>query len=114
MIYVFLERKWRTSERSQRVNIGFQEFADFVFKELWGKHGIVFHDSEKDLERDLMLLSKLGIIHYDSLTKSITIDEEKMGTLNRIAEGMRKDPVRHRVPIIDEYFSRIEAAIRAE
>jgi hypothetical protein len=111
MIYAFLRETRRNFDRPLRFR--FQELSEFVFNKLWGERKIVFHDSETDLENDLRLLSKLGLVHYDARAHVVTMDPDDLQTLRKIAEGMRKDPARHQVPIIDEYLSRIETAIPA-
>lgn len=113
MIWAFLREGGKSLDSKSALEFKLQDLSDFVFKKLWRERRIVFHDTEADLEKDLELLAKLRIIDYDPRTRAVTIDPEKMRTLNRIAEGMRKDPMRGKVPIINEYLRRIEMEIPA-
>lgn len=113
MIYAFLQNRKGRVDHNKPAEVNFKDLTDFVFRKLWGEGGLVFHDSDRDLENDLKLLDKLGIIQYDTRQRIITMEPEEMKILDKIAHGMREDPVRHRVPIINEYLSRIEKAIPA-
>jgi hypothetical protein len=95
----------------QPVEISFEKFTNFVFDVLWGKYGLVFHDTKEELEQDIDLLSKLGIVAYNKRSKNITINFEHMKLLTKIAEGMQKDPMRTKIKIIDEYLATIEKSI---
>jgi hypothetical protein len=111
MLYTFLKGRNGGTFDTGPKKIDLDNFADFVFAKLWGEHAIVFHDSKSDLESDLKILAKLGLINYENHLKAIRINKEQMETLERIAHGMKTDPMRHRVPIINEYLTRIEAAV---
>lgn len=93
---------------SKPLEFSFGDFADFVFEELWGKHGMVFHDTKEDLEKDVELLSKLDIIEYDRRQRKMKVDLAHMQLLRTIAGGMQKDPMRKKIPMVNEYLSRIE------
>lgn len=95
----------------QPLEISFEEFANFVFNVLWGDKGLVFHDTKEDLEKDIDLLSKLGIVAYNKRSKNIVINFEHMKLLTKLAEGMQKDPMRSKIKIIDEYLTTIEKSI---
>ncbi len=88
--------------------MSFKDFADFVFRILWRQKGLTFHDSEKDLEKDIHLLSKLGLFDYDVDRKVIEIDEEDLQILTKIVNGMKQDPTRKMIPLINEYIETIE------
>lgn len=111
MLYTFLKSQNGGTFDTGPKKINFSAFADFVFGKLWGERAIVFHDSPKDLEGDLKLLAKLGLIGYENHMQVITIGKEQMETLERIAKAMKADPMRQRVPIVNEYLTRIEAAV---
>jgi hypothetical protein len=105
-----LKLKNRT-DLSEPLKIPFDEFANFVFDELWGKHGLAFHDTKDDLEKDIDLLSKLGIVEYDDRMERISVDLEQLKLLQTIAEGMHRDPIRKKIPLVNEYLSRIEQTV---
>jgi hypothetical protein len=95
----------------QPIEISFEKFANFVFDVLWGKHGLVFHDTKEELEEDIDLLSKLGLVAYNKRSKNITINFEQMQLLTKVGEGMYNDPVRTKIKIIDEYLTTIENSV---
>jgi hypothetical protein len=106
----YLKRKGKL-DPSKPFEFSFGDFANFVFEELWGKHGMVFHDTKEDLEKDVDLLSKLGIVEYDKRLKKMKVDLERMQLLQTIGCGMQKDPMRKKIPMVNEYLSRIEQSV---
>jgi NACalpha-BTF3-like transcription factor len=69
-----------------RETITLNEFADFMFNNLWQKHGIVFNDGSRDLYCDLKYLKELGILDLnecDDFTKVIirVKDKEKLAKI---------------------------------
>jgi hypothetical protein len=111
MLYTFLKSQNGGTFDTGPKKFNFDTFAEFVFAKLWGQQAIVFHDSPSDLERDLKLLAKLGLISYENHVRIVAIDKEQMQTLERIAKAMKADPMRQRVPIVNEYLTRIETAV---
>jgi hypothetical protein len=69
-----------------RETITLNEFADFMFNNLWQKHGIVFNDDTWDLYYDLKYLKEVGILDLnecDDFTKVIIRikDKEKLSKI---------------------------------
>lgn len=110
MFIKYLQRK-ENIDLEQPIEISLEKFANFVFDILWGRYGLVFHDTKDELEEDIDLLSKLGIVAYNKRSKNITINFEHMKLLTKIAEGMQNDPMRAKIKIIDEYLGIIEKSI---
>ncbi|RLE57265.1 MAG: hypothetical protein DRJ40_02830 [Thermoprotei archaeon] len=89
MLYSLLKRKGITKE----TKLKFNEFTEFVFNRVWGEQGVVFHESDENLERDLKYLSKLGIVKYNENEKVIEINEDYLKTLEQIAKDLENDPL---------------------
>jgi predicted DNA binding CopG/RHH family protein len=106
MLKAFLENR-PTNDRK----ISFNEFADFVFIELFGNRGIIFHDTRRDLEIDVKILSNLGVISYNEEEKQIFIDEEQWRLLEAIVEGIEKDESRKEIRLLNEYIERIKKPV---
>lgn len=110
MLYTFLKKK---INMEKGIKIRFNDFADFVFGKVWGEQGLVFHDSDEDLEKDLKYLSRLGIVKYHEDEKTIELDEDKMRMLEQIAKDLEHDPLIDKMPLLREYLERIKRAAEA-
>ncbi len=61
LLYRYL-RDVKGKSDEEITEITFEEFSDFIFKHLWLKYGVCFHDSQRDLFYDLAYLKELNVI----------------------------------------------------
>ena len=108
MLFVYLTKRGLSSDR---IRVSFSEFADFVFGRVWGCEGLVFHDSEEDLERDLRYLDKLGVLKYHDHEKVIELDPHGLKLLEQIARDLENDPLNEKIPSLRENLTKIRRAV---
>ena len=114
MLYAFikyLERVGEVRKENGKYVVDFPSFSSFVFGRVWREGGLVFHDSVRDLEDDVKFVARLGVVTYDEHTKRIVLGDEELEVLRKVADTLKENPLRGRIPIIDEYLKRIEEAM---
>jgi hypothetical protein len=110
IICKFLENK------PDRVELNFQELADFIFNILWKKQHLIFHDGKDDLRQDLRYMNQLGIIQLqdneDFARIKIRVDDREK--LRRIAEIVEHSANLTGVELYSDYIKRIDKALHPE
>ena len=109
IIYVYIQRE---KQKELPLEISLWGLYDFECKELKRKHKLFLHSNIQELEDDIKLLSRIGILNYNFRSQNIFIDKEKLELIERIGNDMKNDPIRKKVPLLDEYLKRIENAAR--
>src|SRR3990170_6570611 len=100
IIYTYIQHERPGQDYEGTMHIAVKNFVNFVFNIIWTEHRIAFHDSEEDLKKDLKLLSRFGIIDYSN--EVITITSSQLSTLEGIGQAFKNDPMRTRMPIVNE------------
>jgi hypothetical protein len=110
IVYAFIERNNKKEELP--IQISLKELYDFECEELKRKQELFLHSNIEELEDDVKFLSKIGILQYNFRSQNIFLNEENIELIEKIANGMKKDPMRKELPILDEYLKRIENAMK--
>jgi len=109
MVYAFIVQN---NEKELPMQISLKELYDFECKELKRKQKLFLHSTIEELEEDVKLLSRIGILRYNFRSQNIFIEKENLESIEKIANGMKNDPMRKELPILDEYLKRIENAMK--
>jgi len=109
MVHAFIVRKNRNE---LPIKISLQELYNFECQELKRKQKLFLHGTIEELEEDLKFLSKIGVVKYNFRSQNIFIEKENLEKIEKIANFMKKDPMRKDLPILDEYLKRIENTMK--
>ena len=83
------------------------DLADFIFRVLWKKKGIVLNDSREELEGELRYLSRVGKIKLDGWVVVVE------GDLAEKARRIKEDSSRYKIRLLDEYIRGIDEAVES-
>jgi hypothetical protein len=111
ILHAFVSAKKPQHNSDGSFTISITEFYDFVFDELWRKFQVTFYDDEEDLYEDLQLLAGMNFIKIADTGRHIIISKDQWETIENVANSFRTHPLRQNIPLVDEYFKRIEAII---
>lgn len=103
----YCERKGGCAE------LRFEDLYYFIFKVLWLKKQLVFHDGMKDLLLDLEYLKKLDVITFEEKddAKKIVIKIKNREALSNISQIVEDSATLAGVNLFGEYKKRIDEAI---
>jgi len=107
MLDAFIRRRGKYSN----IKFKFEDFSNFVFEDLWKNQKIVFHDTAKDLLKDVRYLGELNLVQYNENSNRISITDGQYATIRKITVELKNDPIRERVPLVATYINKIEASV---
>ncbi len=105
-LYTYLDGKGKTA--SARVTLPDKDFFKFISEEVNRKQKLFLWGSTGNVKEDLDSMARMGYIGYAD--GKITLDKKQLSQVIEIGTGFQKDEVRHRVPLIDAYYTKIENA----
>jgi len=105
ILFKLFEKKTETRQ------LTFEEVADFVFKVLWRKEKLAFHEDRNDLLGDLQYLEKMGIITLQKTDGKTIIQIKDKKRLEEAVEIVENAGTLTGVKLLDTYVERINRAI---